>query len=176
MLLFLSKRMVAMLITMLSVSVLVFIVLEVSPGSVATKVLGPYSSPEQRQLWLRQHGYTAPLARRYLAWLGKVAMGDFGYSTRFKTPVHAILWPRLAHTALLGLTTFAVLIPLSLTLGVLAGMRAGSAYDRLISLVSILTGLDHGVGHFRPFSLTRQRRLLAYHDIAISHEGLCQVF
>src|SRR5262245_28817291 len=37
-------------------------------------------------------------------------------------------------------------------------------------------GLDHGVGHFRPLSLTRQRRLLAYHDIAISHEGLCQVF
>src|SRR6266849_4342495 len=101
-LLFLSKRMVAMLLTMLSASVLVFVVLEVSPGSVATKVLGPYSSPEQRQLWLVQHGYSAPLARRYLAWLGEVALGDFGYSTRFKTPVHAILWPRLAHTALLG--------------------------------------------------------------------------
>jgi hypothetical protein len=37
-------------------------------------------------------------------------------------------------------------------------------------------GLDHGVGHFRPLSLTRQRRLLAYHDIAISSEGLRQVF
>src|SRR5882762_6016662 len=38
------------------------------------------------------------------------------------------------------------------------------------------TGLDHGVGHFRPLSLTRQRHLLAYHGIAMSHEGLCQVF
>ena len=38
-----------------------------------------------------------------------------------------------------------------------------------------IIGLDHGAGHFRPLSLTRQRRLLAYHDIAISHEGLCQV-
>src|SRR5262245_53599084 len=64
---------------------------------------------------------------------------DFGYSTRFKAPVHTILWPRLANTAVLGLTTFAVMIPLSLTLGVLAGMRAGSVYDRLISLISILT-------------------------------------
>ena len=45
---------------------------------------------------------------------------------------------RLANTAMLGLTTFAVMIPL-LTLGVLAGMRAGSVYDRLISLISILT-------------------------------------
>src|SRR4030095_3310738 len=37
-------------------------------------------------------------------------------------------------------------------------------------------GLDHGVGHFRTTTLTRQRRLLAYHFIAMRHEGLCQVF
>src|SRR4030095_1752256 len=35
-------------------------------------------------------------------------------------------------------------------------------------------GLDHGVGHFRPLSVTRQRHLLAYHGIAMSCEGLCQ--
>jgi hypothetical protein len=39
-----------------------------------------------------------------------------------------------------------------------------------------LVGLDHGVGHFRPLSITRQRHLLAYHVIAMSYEGLCQVF
>src|SRR2546428_12888284 len=33
-------------------------------------------------------------------------------------------------------------------------------------------GLDHGVGHFRPLSLTRQRHLVAYHGIAMSHEGM----
>src|SRR6266511_4292937 len=37
-------------------------------------------------------------------------------------------------------------------------------------------GLDHGVGHFRPLSITRQRHWLAYHFIAMRHEGLCQVF
>jgi hypothetical protein len=37
-------------------------------------------------------------------------------------------------------------------------------------------GFDHGVGHFRPLSITRQRHLLVYHFIAMSHEGLCQVF
>src|SRR3989454_6019493 len=96
-LLFLIKRLVAMLLTMLAVSVLVFVVLEISPGSVATKVLGPYSSPEQRQLWLAQHGYTASPTTRYIAWLSKMLAGDFGYSTPFKVPVHAILWPRLAN-------------------------------------------------------------------------------
>jgi len=42
--------------------------------------------------------------------------------------------------------------------------------------LSGLGGLDHGVGHFRPLSITRQRHLLVYHYIAMSHEGLCQVF
>ncbi len=37
-------------------------------------------------------------------------------------------------------------------------------------------GLDHGVGHFQPLSITQQRHLLAYHGIAMSCEGLCQVF
>lgn len=136
---FLGKRLVAMLLTMLVASALVFVLLELSPGSVATKVLGPYSAPEQRHLWLEQHGYLQPLAGRYLTWLGKAIRGDFGDSTRFKVPVRAILWDRLSRTAALGLATFAVLIPLSLTLGVLAGMWEGSVPDRVISLLSILT-------------------------------------
>ena len=37
-------------------------------------------------------------------------------------------------------------------------------------------GLDHGVGHFRPLSITRQRHLVAYHGTARSHASLCQVF
>jgi hypothetical protein len=37
-------------------------------------------------------------------------------------------------------------------------------------------GLDHGVGHFRPLSITRQRHWLTYHFIAMRYEGLCQVF
>src|SRR5262245_37166577 len=39
-----------------------------------------------------------------------------------------------------------------------------------------LEGLDHGVGHFRPLSITRQRHLLVYHGIAMRSEDLCQVF
>jgi hypothetical protein len=35
-----------------------------------------------------------------------------------------------------------------------------------------VSGLDHGVGHFRLLSITRQR----HYGIAMSHEGLCQVF
>ncbi len=139
MLVFIGRRFALMVLTMVIVSLLLFILLELQPGSVATKVLGPYSSEEQRQLWLEANGYLRPLWIRYLDWLGGIVTGDFGESVRFKAPVSDVLWPRLWNTAVLAFWTFAILIPLSLTLGVLAGMREGSVLDRAISITSIIT-------------------------------------
>jgi peptide/nickel transport system permease protein len=139
MVLFILRRLGAMVLTMLVVSVLLFLLLELTPGNVATKVLGPYSSEEQRNLWLEANGYFEPLWYRYATWLGSFVTGDFGESIRFKVPVAEVLWPRLWNTAILGFWTFALMIPLSLVLGVLAGMREGSKLDRTISVTSIVT-------------------------------------
>ncbi len=139
MVIFILRRFGTMALTMLVVSMLLFLLLELTPGNVATKVLGPYSSEEQRNLWLEAHGYFEPLWVRYGSWLGRFVTGDFGESIRFKVPVAEVLWPRLWNTAILGFWTFAVMIPLSLTLGVLAGMREGSLLDRTISVGSIVT-------------------------------------
>jgi len=139
MLIMISKSIGFMVLTMLVVSILLFMLLEFSPGNVATKVLGPYSSEESRQLWLEAHGYFEPLWWRYGTWLANFMSGEFGDSIRFKVPVSEILWPRLWNTAILGFWTFAIMIPLSLILGVLAGMREGSKLDRIISVGSIIT-------------------------------------
>jgi len=139
MVIFVLRRLGTMALTMLVVSLLLFLLLELTPGNVATKVLGPYSSVEQRNLWLEAHGYFEPLWVRYGTWLGRFVTGDFGESIRFKVPVAEILWPRLWNTAILGFWTFAVMIPLSLVLGVLAGMKEGSLLDRTISVGSIIT-------------------------------------
>ncbi len=136
---FFVRRLLLMGATMLAVSVALFILLEISPGNVATKVLGPYSSEEQRNLWLEANGYFEPLHLRYLDWLGDIVRGDFGESVRFRVPVNEILWPRLGNTAILGGAVMAVVIPISLLLGVLAGMKESSLLDRVISTGSIIT-------------------------------------
>jgi peptide/nickel transport system permease protein len=133
------RRVGTMVVTMVVVSILLFLLLEIDKESVATKVLGPYSLAEQRTLWLEANGYFDPLYERYGRWLLKFATGDFGESVRFKSPVGDILWPRLGNTAILGAATMAVVIPLSLALGVFAGMREGSKTDRGISVTSIVT-------------------------------------
>jgi peptide/nickel transport system permease protein len=136
---FILKRLGFMVVTMLVVSMLLFALLEINVEGVAIKVLGPYSAQESREIWLETHGYYDPLWERYLRWLGNAVRGDFGESTRFRTPVSEVLWPRLWNTAVLGFWAFAIIIPLSLALGVLAGMREGSKLDRSISVTGIIT-------------------------------------
>jgi len=139
MLVFFVRRLGTTILTMIVVSILLFLLLEINSASVAIKVLGPYTSEEQRNLWLEANGYFRPIYIRYFDWLGHFVIGDFGNSTRFKAPVGEIMWPRLASTGILGLAAMAVVIPLSLTLGVLSGMREGSKLDRTISVTSIVT-------------------------------------
>ena len=139
MLIFMTRRLGTMLLMMLVMSFLIFLLFELFPGDVALKVLGPYSTLEQREIWMRENGYFEPFYTRYFSWLAGFVTGDFGVSTRFKVPVSEVLWPRLGNTAILGVATMAIVIPLSLFLGVLAGMREGSRLDRTISVTSIVT-------------------------------------
>ncbi len=128
-----------MVLMMAVVSLVLFTLFETDKLAVAGKVLGAYSSTDQREIWLEKNGYNEPLMLRYLDWAGNALKGDFGQSMQLRVPVADVLWPRLANTAILAAVVFAVLIPLSLTLGVLAGLNEGSYQDRSISIVSVLT-------------------------------------
>ena len=139
MLIFIGKRLGFMVVTMVVVSVLVFLMLQLNVETVAISVLGPYSTEEQRQIWLQENGYFRPAYVRYFEWLFNFFTGELGQSVRFNEPVADIMWPRLWNTAILGFWAMAVIIPMSLVLGVLAGMREGSTQDRAISVTCITT-------------------------------------
>src|SRR5262245_41039257 len=81
-------------------------------------------------------GLDRPVLVRYVEYLGRLASGDLGESTRFKVPVKDIIWSRLGNTAFLAALAFAVIVPLSMVLGIAAGMRESSALDRTILLFS----------------------------------------
>ena len=68
-----------------------------------------------------------------------ILQGDWGYSTVSKTAVEAVLWKRLGLTGKLMFWVLVLMVPSALLVGVLAGMREGSATDRSLSTFSILT-------------------------------------
>src|SRR5262245_22893948 len=123
---FALKHLLFLLLTLLVVSFLVFTLNEFSPGAVARKMLGAYATHEQVDLLTKQMGLDRPVLVRYAEYVGKVARGDLGYSTRFKLPVREVLFKHLANTALLAALAFACVVPLSMLLGIAAGMREAS--------------------------------------------------
>ncbi len=139
MLAFFLKRLASLVFTMLVVSALVFAAFEFTPGQVATKVLGPFSTQDQRDRLMEELGLNRPVYERYIEWLGNTLTGDLGYSTLYKLPVNDIIWDRLANTLLLATLAFAIIVPVSILLGITAGMREGSILDRTISIGSIVT-------------------------------------
>lgn len=66
---FIIRRLLLMLLTMLIVSVAVFVITEAAPGNVARNVLGIHITPEQEASFLAQNGLDKPLHERYLSWL-----------------------------------------------------------------------------------------------------------
>ncbi|MEX1034819.1 MAG: ABC transporter permease [Sneathiella sp.] len=133
------RRFISMALIMAIISFTLFALFESDKLAVAGKVLGPYSNTEQRLLWLENNGYNEPFLARYGTWVGNALTGDFGQSIQYKTPVSEVLWPRLGNTAILAGLYMLIMIPLSLTLGVIAGMKEGSPQDRFVSVGSVLT-------------------------------------
>src|SRR5580704_10683960 len=94
-------RLAELLGVMLAVSFLVYLVLEHNVADVAVKVLGQFSSDEQRAQWLHENGYDDPFLRRYLAWLGHFITGRWGSSTHYREQVIVLLPPYLRQTGIL---------------------------------------------------------------------------
>lgn len=136
---FILKRIFSTILTLWVVSLIIFLLLELSPGSVATKVLGPYSTEEQRHLWLEANGYYDPLIDRYFLWLQNILNGDLGYSTRFQTDVEDILWPHLVNSLYLIGLVLLIVVPVGLIMGAIAGAKEGSLTDKIISFICIIT-------------------------------------
>ncbi len=134
-----TRRIVFTIVTMLAASALVFLLFELDPEHVAVSALGPYSAPEQRAHWLQQNGYDRPALTRYLDWLVHFAVGDWRESRLFNRPVAEVIGTHLRNTGMLAAGVFALLVPLSLLLGVTAGTREGSLADRLVSIFCVVT-------------------------------------
>jgi peptide/nickel transport system permease protein len=136
---FFAKRLFYLVLTMVVVSLIVFLVNEMTPGDVARKILGPFAVRDQVDRLTEQMGLNRPVWIRYVEWVWQVLHGDLGYSTNFKHPVNEIIWDRLGNTLILASLAFAVIVPTSIILGVAAGMREASRLDRTISIASIVT-------------------------------------
>jgi peptide/nickel transport system permease protein len=137
---FLLRRLLAVPVTLLVLSFLVFAATQVLPGDVGRVVLGREASDSSVRALDHQLGLDRPLVSQYGHWLGRFLTGDWGTSYTLHTPVRGLLADRLGHSLPLALTAFAVLVPVALGLGVLAGLRHDRPLDRVLSTAGLALG------------------------------------
>jgi peptide/nickel transport system permease protein len=134
---FILRRFIALVITLLAVSVLVFTLSRVS-GDPRELYLGEFTTDEQWDAWGRQMGLDKPFIVQYLVWLGNATTGDLGNSLREQRPVTDILVEKLPATLQLGLAAFVFSVVLGVLLGVLAAVKRGTMWDYLGRTFAIL--------------------------------------
>jgi peptide/nickel transport system permease protein len=127
--LFLFKRLITLVATLVGASVVVFLVLEILPGNAAQILMGPDASPDAVQALAVKLGIDRPPIERYWNWVSGMLVGDLGLSYSYSTPVAELVLERLALTVPLALMAMAITSALALVAGIYAAARHNKLGD-----------------------------------------------
>ncbi|MCC6802397.1 MAG: ABC transporter permease [Anaerolineae bacterium] len=138
MLRYLLRRFALLAITLLLTSVVVFGLTQLLPGDVARLILGRDARPEAIENLREDLGLNDPVPMQYLNWLGGFVQGDWGTSfTSGRAPIRPLVMDRLGNSLRLAGLTLVISVPISILLGVLAGLNENKWADSLISVLTL---------------------------------------
>ncbi|WP_407552300.1 ABC transporter permease [Streptomyces sp. Pv4-95] len=120
-----------------AVVLLVFALTEALPGDAAVALAGDQPDPERIAAIRATMQLDRPAPERLAHWAGALLHGDFGHSLVTGRPVTGYLADGLGPTLLLATLTVVLLVPVGVSLGVLAARREGGRADRVISAVTL---------------------------------------
>lgn len=138
-----ARRVAVGFLTLLVVSILIFLGTSILPGDVANIILGQMATPESLAALRAKLGLDQPPHIRYWIWLTDLITGDLGYSKAgagagtLGTPISEMLAPRLWNTVRMAGTVALIAIPFSMTLGLLAAMYPGTRLDRIVTFSTL---------------------------------------
>jgi peptide/nickel transport system permease protein len=126
---FLVKRLITLIATLIGASLVVFLVLEILPGNAAQILMGPDASAEAVQALAAKLGIDRPPAERYWNWVSGMMAGDLGLSYAYSTQVSELVLERLALTVPLALMAMAITTVVALAAGIYAAARHNKLGD-----------------------------------------------
>lgn len=141
---YITRRLLGMVPTLILISMIIFVVIQLPPGDIVTSTLdrmqaqGVEVSAEQIQNLRAQYNLDQPMVLQYLSWIGNFVTGDMGYSYLFSRPVNELVWERLGYTLLITVSallfTWAVAVPA----GVYSAVRQYSVGDYVLTTVMLM--------------------------------------
>jgi ABC-type dipeptide/oligopeptide/nickel transport system permease component len=147
---YVGKRLLALVVLLIAISVLVFLMLQAVPGSPVTALLGQSATNPAAVARLTQElGLNRPLPVQFWRWVDGVLHGNLGYSYQNQQPVSALIGQNLPSTVELAASGLLISLVGGIILGVVAAVRRNTAVDSvsmgiamtLVALPSFWLGL-----------------------------------
>lgn len=133
-------RLAAFIPTLLVTSIVLFITVNVVPGSAAKAALGIDATAQAIARFEHEQGLDRPLHIQYVDWLEKALRGDFGTSFQNHLPVGPALLARLPVTLELATLAFIIANAIAVPLGALAAYRHQRRADSIITFLATIMG------------------------------------
>lgn len=140
---YIIRRLLLMFLTLLGMSVIIFVLLRLVPGNIVDILFDSagFIDPQEKAYLEQDLGLDQPLWKQYWDWISGLAVGDLGYSYVSELPAVDELAPRIPITAkLAGLALFFSVL-FGLPLGVISAVKQNTWADYLVRVVS-LSGLS----------------------------------
>ena len=134
---YLARRLLLLVPVLAGVSIVIFMVLHLSPGDPVEIMLGSQATQEDRARLRGDLGLDQPLHVQYVRWLGHVVRGDLGRSLWMKRPVLAEVLGRFKATLILTGTALVLSTVVGIALGVSSASRPYSVLDRTSTVASL---------------------------------------
>jgi len=135
MLSYFARRILVMIPTLLAISLVVFVIIQLPPGDYLETLMaemaarGEKFDPTQIAFLREQYGLDKPLIEQYWLWLFGLLQGDLGYSFEFELPVIDVIGNRFWFTVLLALSTTLFTYVMSFPVGIYSAVRQYSMGD-----------------------------------------------
>jgi peptide/nickel transport system permease protein len=132
------KRLLGAIPTLVIASLLVFAFIHLIPGDPASVMLGDMADAEDIAALRTELGLDRPIWEQYLLWVSRVLQGDFGSSIYFQEPVLSVIGEGAETSAFLALFTMILIIAIGIPAGIVAASFHGTRIDQTLSGLTML--------------------------------------
>ena len=141
---YIIRRVMLMIPTLVAISILIFIIIQLPPGDIITSRLqelqaeGQDISEEQIEALRARYNLNDPLHIQYFKWIGGILVGNMGYSVMYGQSVNNLIWERLGFTLLITLSATLLTWLIAFPVGVYSALRQYSFLDYAATLMAFV--------------------------------------
>ncbi len=141
---YIIRRVLGMIPTLIIISIISFILIQLPPGDIITSTLreleqqGQPVSEEKIAALRAMYHLDDPMPVQYLRWIGGFLQGNMGYSIRYQQPVNRLVMERLGLTVLIAVASILFTWVLAMPAGIYSGVKQYSITDYTLTVLAFL--------------------------------------